>query len=255
MNVFWRCLSAEVLKTRRTIYLLAVFAMPTMLSLFNFLLHVGLTHTEGYYATADGWMSFAHNTFTFWAILVLPSLVVLISAFVAHQEHDNKQWRRLMCLGVPWAPIYLAKSAVVIGLMLLSTILLWAEDIVWGWLIILLRPELGLSFSTFSPWHMFMPFGLICLYCFFIAAIHQWFSLRANNFVLSIGLGLALILAGFFLHDIDVIRIVFPWSLPATVYQADTLAVLLGGLAYSLAGWAAVTATGCWDFARQDVLS
>lgn len=255
MNIFLRCLSAEILKTRRTIYMLAVITMPTMLGLFNFLLHVGLDQQTGRYNTPNGWLLFEHNTRTFWAILVLPSLLVLICAFLAHQEHDNRQWRRLMCLPVPKAPIYLAKAAVVIALILLSSLILWAQNILWGWLFAILRPEMGLSLSTFSVLDTLLPFLVICLFAFFIAAIHLWFSLQTQNFVLSIGMGLAFILAGFFLNDIPVMRLVFPWSLPAVVYRATSYQELWTGMAYSLAGWGVVTAVGCLNFTRQDILS
>lgn len=255
MNIYFRCLSAEILKTRRTLYLLAVIAMPTILALFNFLLHLGIGHEPGYYNPPDGWMSFEHNTFTFWAILVLPSLLVLVCAFIAHLEHDTQQWRRLMCLAIPREPIYLAKTTIVFGLAILSSLILWAENILLGWLISLLAPELGLSLAHFNWGRTLLPFLLICLFASLIGAIQLWFSLRARNFVLSIGLGLALILAGFFLKDISLVRYIFPWSLPALIYSAATLPEFIGGLIYSLVGWAVVTAAGCLDFTRRDILS
>jgi hypothetical protein len=255
MSAFMRCLSAEILKTRRTIYLLGVIALPTILTLFNFLLLLGIERDSGYYAKPNGWLSYEHNTITFWAILVLPFLIVLVCAFVAHQEHDTHQWRRLMCLAVPRAPIYLAKLALVMGLCLLSSAILWGENLLFGSLLAILRPELGLPIQAIAPWDMLLPYLAIFSYALLIMAIHFWFSLRANNFVLSIGLGLALILAGFFLNEVDVVRAIFPWSLPALVYKAGSLQAGEVGLAYSLIGCVAVSAAGCLDFARHDVLA
>lgn len=255
MTIYFRCLSAEILKTRRTLYLVAVFVMPTILALFNFLLHLGIGHEPGYYGSPDGWVSFEHNTYTFWAILVLPFLLVLVCAFIAHLEHDTQQWRRLMCLAIPREPIYLAKTTIVFGLAILSSLILWAENILLGWLLSILAPELGLSLAHFSSGRTLLPFLLICLFASLTGAIQLWFSMRVRNFVLSVGLGLALILAGFFLKEISVVGFIFPWSLPALVYSARTLPEFIGGLAYSLVGWAAVTTAGCLDFTRRDVLS
>lgn len=255
MNAFFRCLSSEFLKAKRTLYLLAVVAMPTILGLFNFLLLSGIDHNAGYYNRPDGWVRFEHNTITFWAILVLPSLLVLVCAFIMHQEHDTRQWRRLMSLPIPRAPFYLAKMAAVVLMILLSSLILWAENIFWGWLLTLLRPELGLSMTNIKLWEMLIPYLIICAFSLFIAAIHLWFSLRAQNFVLSIGVGLALILAGFFLHEIPIIQLIFPWSLPSLVYKAGSLQTALIGMAYALVGWVVVTAAGCIDFTHRDVLS
>jgi hypothetical protein len=255
MKTFFRCTAAEFLKSRRTIYLLAVFVMPTILSLFNFLLMFGANHQVGYYDSPTGWVQFGHNTYTFWAFFALPALLVMTSAFLAHIEHDTKQWRRLMALPVPRAPFYMAKMAVVLGLSVVSSLILWVEDILLGLLLSVTRPELGLSMANFTPFRMLYPFLMICVFCLFIAAIHLWFSLRVQNFVLSIGLGLAVILAGFFLSDIPIIGEVFPWSLPTLVYKADTMEALVGGLVYSLVGCLVVTVVGCIDFTRQDILS
>ncbi len=255
MSIFLRCLSAEWMKTRRTLYLLAVFAMPTILGLFNFLLILGIDHDAGYYEGPNGWVQFEHNTITFWALLVLPSLLVLMCAFMAHAEHDTKQWRRLMCLPLPRGPIYLAKMAVVMALMLLSSLILWGQNILWGGLIVKLRPELGLSFATIDLWHMLVPYLVTCLYALFIASIHLWFSMRVNNFVLSIGLGVTLVLGGFFLNDTPFLRFAFPWSLPSMVYQAGSLQAGLIGMAYGIIGWLAATFGGCLDFVNRDVLA
>lgn len=63
---FFRCISAEILKTRRTISLLGVIVMPSILSLLNFLLMLG-TSREHEYAMEGGWLSFNHNTISFWS--------------------------------------------------------------------------------------------------------------------------------------------------------------------------------------------
>ncbi len=79
-----RCISAETLKARRTIHLLGVIAMPTVLAVLNLALMITTSRENGY-ATPGGWLSFAHNTISFGSMLVLPfDVVVLVALLVAH---------------------------------------------------------------------------------------------------------------------------------------------------------------------------
>jgi ABC-2 type transport system permease protein len=255
MTFFLRCLAAEIYKSKRTIALAGIFLLPTILSLFNFFLLIGLNNPAGYYATPNGWLQFEHNTITFWALLVFPYGLVLVSAFSAHQEHDIHHWRQTMCLPLPKAPLYLAKLALVMGLSLLSCLVLWVENIGWGWLFSRLRPELGLSLARITLGKMLVPYLWIYLFSLLILAIHFWFSMRAENFVLSIGAGFALGLLGAFLHEGGSWSMVFPWSLPPLVYTAESWAQVAAGALYSLVGFAAVAAGGCRSFTRRDVLA
>lgn len=255
MKYFLRCLSAEILKTKRTIYLLGVIALPTILSLFNFLLIAGVGGRADYYATGAAWVSYEHNTITFGALFVYPSLIVLVTAFITHQEHDTGSWRRLMCLPVPREALYLAKLCVAAGLVLLGCLLIWLENIVWGWLLSLLRPEMGLVLANITPLDMLVPFLFIFLFALLILGLHFWFAVRVHNFVLSIGLGMALIMMGMFLRELSFFNVAFPWALPVLVYHAPDVATAIGGLIYSGVGFLLVTLAGCWDFVRHDVLS
>jgi hypothetical protein len=249
----FRCISAEILKTRRTIYLLGVIVMPSILSLLNFLLMLG-TSREHEYATQGGWLSFSHNTISFWSMLVLPCVIVLVSAFSAHQEHDTKRWRILMCLPLPKSAIYLGKLAVIGGLTLLSCVLLWVENICWGWLLSILRPETGLSLMRLNLFGLLLPFVLIFLFSLILISIHFWFSMRVQNFVLTVGIGFFLSLVGAFLHDEAIWRVVFPWCLPSLVRSANSLQEGMAGLLYSLSGFALLAYLGSRNFQQHDVL-
>jgi hypothetical protein len=254
MSYFWRCLSAEILKTRRSLSLLGVVVLPTLLSFFNFLLLLGLPAGDEY-ASPKGWVHFEHNTITFGGMFVFPAVIVLVSAFTAHQEHDPKMWRRLMCLAVPKMALYLAKLALLLGLTGLSGLVLWAENVVWGVLFFVLRPDVGLSPARLALGAMLAPYLWIFLFALLIAAIHFWFALRVQNFGLSIGLGFALILAGAFLHREQLWRVVFPWALPSLGFSTSSWVEIVTGLLYSLTGFIVVVYLGCRSFARRDVFS
>lgn len=254
MKYIFRCISAEALKTRRTISLVGVITMPTILAVLNFLLMLAMSK-ENDYATQGGWLSFAHNTISFWGMLVLPCVVVLVTAFSAHQEHDTKHWRTLMCLALPKDAIYLGKLTAAAGLCLLSCMVLWVENIILGWLLALLRPETGLSLTHLNSMGLLIPFLLMLAFSLLLLSIHFWFSMRVQNFVLTIGVGFFLSLVGAFLHDEPIWRVVFPWCLPSLVRSAGGWQEPAAGLIYSAAGFVLVTYLGCRNFLRRDVLS
>jgi hypothetical protein len=254
MKTFFRCYSAEWLKMKRSISLLAALALPTILTLFNFLLILGVS-TPRDYSSPTGWVAFEHNTITFWALLVFPYTIVLLAAFNAHQEHDTHRWRQLMCLPLPKVPLYLAKFAAVTTLSFLSCLTVWLENILLGFLLSFLRPEVGLSLANITLFRMLIPYLFIFLLSLLILAIHFWFSMRVQNFVLSIGLGFALGLVGAFLRDQGIWNFIFPWALPSLVYTVKTVQEIIPGLAYSLVGFVIFTAAGCLSFIRRDVLS
>ncbi len=253
MNGLIHCISAELLKTGRTMQLLCVIAVPTVLSLLNFLLML-TTSRDGQYAVEDGWFSFAHNTITFGSMLVLPWLIVLLCAFSAHQEHDTKCWRILMILPLPKPAVYIGKLAVVAGLAALSCLILWAQNIIWGWLLSVLRPETGLSLARLTPCSLLAPYLLMLCFSLLLLAIHFWFSWRVRNFALAIGIGFFLVLLGSFLQGAATWRIVFPWSLPSLVHSASSWQEAIAGLVYSTAGFALIVHLACRDFVRHDVL-
>ena len=255
MKTLFRCLSAELLKTKRAYALASALALPTILSLFNFLLLAGLGSGRDLYAAEDGWVQYEHNTITFWALLVFTCVIVLATAFLAHQEHDAKTWRRLMCLPLPRAPIYLAKLLVTLALGLLACLVLWAENILFGALFMLIRPDRGLSLANIALWDMLVPYLCIVAFALLIVSFHLWLAMWARNFVLSIGVGFSLGLAGAFLHEEALWRLAFPWSLPALVYSANSSSEGIWGLCYSIIGFVVITTIGCLSFIRRDVVA
>lgn len=253
MKTLMRCLSAELLKTKRALSLASALALPTVLSLFNFLLLAGLGSGRDRYAAENGWVQYEHNTITFWALLVFTGVIVLATAFLAHQEHDAHTWRRLMCLPLPKAPIYLAKLLVTLALCLLACLVLWAENILFGSLFTLIRPDRGLALANIALWEMLVPYLYIIVLALLIVSFHLWLAMRVHNFVLSIGVGLTLGLAGAFMHEEAIWRLAFPWSLPALVYSAGSQAEAIWGLCYSIIGFVVITIVGCLSFCRRDV--
>lgn len=254
MGYWWRCLRAEALKCKRTLALTLVVAVPLALGALNFLLLLGVSAPRDY-ATEYGWLDFEHNTITFWAIIFSQATAILATALSAHQEHDAGLWRRLMCLPVPRGALYLAKLTTTLGLMAVAGLMVWVGNLGYASLYAWLRPDGGLAAAPLDLWIMARPFVLIYGLGLFMVAIHFVASLNVRNFVVSVGAGLVVALAGAGLHDYAVARQVVPWCLPTAVYLADSWGEMWATLAISGTGFVATAALGAWIFGQRDVLS
>jgi hypothetical protein len=253
MKTYFRCLSAEFLKARRTVFLLGSILLPVLLAFFNFLLHLASNLLPSGSNPSNAWMSLNHNDYTLGTLIVFPVIFVFASTFTAHQEHDNHQWRRLLSLAVPRQAIYLAKVTFTLFLGLLSTLIMWGTSIFLGGVYAWLRPESGLVFTQMPVWNMLWVYFAIFTLGMLMAGLQFEFSLRVNNFVLSVGVGIALILSGMFFTEVPGVRFIYPWSLQALIYKADTLAQLFLSMIFSVLGFAALTWWGGRAFIHRDI--
>ena len=256
---YWRCLSAEMLKSRRTVFLFGSILLPTLLAVLNFLLHLGASQSliDQMMVGEDQatmWMAYHHNTYSLGAAIIFPVVFVFVSTFTAHQEHDTHQWRRLLSMAVSRKSLYLAKITFTIGLCLFACLVMFVDNVILGGIFTLIKPEIGLVFSQMPFGYMLLVFLVITLLGLLMSSLQFYFSMRVNNFVLSIGVGVALVLSGMFFSDVDGLRYIYPWSLPALIYKDCSPAEVYIPMAYSMIGFIVTTYFNTRAFMRQDIL-
>lgn len=205
-------------------------------------------------ATFDAWTDLSNLAAIFWALLMLPLFVTLQSALLAGLEHRNDQWKYLYALPLPRWTIYAAKQVGVVALMALSHLALLVLILLGGGLLSLLRP--GLGFETGIPWsELVQRMVVIYLASWLIIAIHTWVGLRWQSFVVALGVGCVLTVAGVAIINSQWGSF-YPWALPGTLVNqlnkgvpfpwSEFLVGSLGGIAVAL--------LGCWDVTRREVL-
>jgi hypothetical protein len=155
-------------------------------------------------------------------------------------------------MAVPRGAVYMAKVTFTLGLGLLSCLVMWAADILLGGLYVLMKPERGLIFSQMPVGNVLVIFLMIFVLGMLMMGLQFFFSMRVNNFVLSIGVGLAFILAGMFIAEVPVVRFFYPWSLPELVFKADTFLELYLPMAYSFLGFILTALFNCRVFIHKD---
>lgn len=249
MISLWRSLTAEVLKLKRTLALWMVFIAPLAIAGFIFAVTLSRELND---ASPDPWDQFSSIVLTLWGLLMLPLFVALEMALLGGLESTEKQWKHLFVLAIPRPALYGAKLLVGLGLIGLSTLVLWGGMLAAGWGLRWLRPDLG--FAAPAPWlSMLQAVGRTYLAAWLVLALHLWLSLRWQSITLALGIGMTATVLGAFLIRSARWSPWYPWVLPGVTLlgtpSGQAQALLLGGI-----GGLVAALLGCWDVVRRDVL-
>ena len=252
MTTLTRALSAEVLKTKRTLTLWLVILAPLAIAFLEFVMdmQMGLRALR---STSNPWLSLTQNSLILWALLMLPLFVTLETGLLNAQEHGNKMWKQLYALPVPRWAVYAAKQVIGLALVGLSTLTLLVMCLGVGFLLNLLKPEFG--FVPPINWAVILPaYALVYLAAWLIISLHLWVSARWPSFVVAMGVGITATVAGVLVINSDWAK-VYPWTLPGLASigytEGDAIAAqvalgFLGGIVVALAGG--------WEVTRREVL-
>ena len=192
MLALYRALSAELLKTKRTLAFWLALLAPwpiILLALINFMQNYEWLKRE------ELWPTLIHNVFVLWNLLMQPLFITLETGLLNALEHNHKMWKQLCALPVPRWAMYASKQIVALGLIGLSNIALAAMTVGVGLLIRALRPHL--SFSAPIPWVPLAQSAVLgYLAAGLILSLHLWVSARWPSFVAAMGAGIVTTVAG-----------------------------------------------------------
>ncbi len=246
-----RALSAELLKTKRTLTLWLTLLAPLSLAFLELM----MWYQQGHRMLApdtNPWVTLGIHAAMMWGMLMLPLFVTLEMGLLGAQEHGNKTWKQLYTTPLPRWTIYAAKQIVGLGVIALSMLCLLLLVVGVGRLLNLVRPELGLTGAI--PWQAIVPaYALSFLAAWLIIALHLWVSMRWPSFVLAMAVGIVGTVAGVLVIQSDW-AIYYPWVLPAAVSLSlrEGRSVIVP-LTIGLAGGLLASVLGGWDVTRRDV--
>ncbi len=247
-----RALSAELLKSRRTLMLLLAFLAPLAMAFLE--LAVGFNQgIKMYKIGGDSWKTLIDHTMILWVLILLPLFVTLQMGLMGAMEHNSRTWKQLYSRPLPRWSIYLAKQIIGMGLIGISFIVLGLFSVGDGLLGRFLVPDLG--FDAPIPWNylaqtLFFSF----LATWLIISIHLFISLYSSSFVFAMGVGIVATVFGLVVMGSDY-EPFDPWIIPGVVahnifngdtYMQPLLTGLIGGLI--------VSGIGCYFTTRKDVL-
>jgi hypothetical protein len=252
MKSLLRALSAEILKTKRTLAFWMTLVTPAVVCILQLLLLLRFTGQYGD-EMGDAWIASSQNTYALWVILALPLFITLETSLLAQSEHGEKHWKHLFALPIPRWAIYAAKWLAGLLLLLLAQVFLGALILVTGYLARWLKPELG--FGALAPvGTIAQTLGRVYLIALLMHSIHTWISLHFRSFTVAVGVGMAAAVSNIILISSEEGPRYFPWALTVNALPQMETAWLGNALAVGIAGGLLLAFLGGWEVTRRDIL-
>ncbi|MFC2160037.1 ABC transporter permease [Acidobacteriota bacterium] len=250
--MYFRALSAEMIKLKHTLALRLAIIIPSIIALLQF--SIILFRGQSYLQNAEAPMLWlGRQTIFFWTFLALSLFITLETALLAGLEHSQNNWKHLFSLPIPRAMIYAAKQTaglILVGISFLALVMyIYLTEIGLA----LLKPELG--FSLHLPWiEILKHAALAYIGSLILIVLHTWVGLRWHNFVVAVSFGISMTIIGLLLINSDWARF-YPWTLPVLILNrsikgspivAELLVIGFGSIVIALLGG--------WNITRRDVL-
>jgi hypothetical protein len=246
--MFFRVLTTECIKLKRTLALWMVVVSPMVMVLLQF----AITYKRSgvlLKGNQDVWQSMVSQTVEVWALLMMPMFITLETSLLAGLENTEKNWKSLLALPAPRWTIYFSKLFVTISMLWAAHIVLVSGTFASGLLLKGFLPALHFGGMPLHPFAV--PMIRVSVAALLGVTIQHWVSLRWQSFSAAMGFGMCVMIVGVFAVQSVEIGSWFPWSLP--------IRAVLDGAAghdritvWSLTGAAAAGAIGCWDFVKRE---
>jgi ABC-2 type transport system permease protein len=247
--MFLRLLSAELLKMREPMTLLAFLGGPALLGVLTVF---GAATREAPYAWAPLWV----NLLSVWSLLLFPFAMIGMAAFSAQIEHRAKSWDHLLTLPVPkWA--HFAVKALVVALAGLATYPLTIAFVTVGGALGGLVSPLGQFGGPLGLGPVAAPAALSAGAGLLLIALQLWVSLRFAQFIVPVMVGIGGVMVIMVSNAFQIAHLTkyFPWGLPSTVYglaRLDAAPDLVPLFAVGGVGGLVVLVAMCVVLARRE---
>lgn len=264
MNSFVSALAAEFMKLRRTLALAMVLVSPLIVVSLSFIIIA--RRSVPFESSESAFMLIASPAYGVWNLLMLPLFIALETTLMAHLEHGGRTWKHLFALPVPRPALIGAKLAINLIISLLAMIVLLALILLAGWLLLIIRPDLGLNATLVADRFFAAGAGSFAA-ALLIIVFHTWLSLRWPSIVVGLGSGIGAVVIGFIIINSDYWNL-FPWSYPIIVSSrflgqggegALSVADAFNGsvLPFAVSGIGALLCAAwlLFDLSRRDVVS
>src|SRR5579883_363198 len=143
----------------------------------------------------EGTVSVHNFVFFLWCLLGLPLFVALETSLLAGLEHRENAWKHIFALPIGRWSIYAAKLLVAAALVALSTLVLAVGVGIEGFVLLTLRPDLGLTLPI--PWATIFGQALVfAVAAVLLLSVQAWVATRWRSFTVALGLGIVSTVAG-----------------------------------------------------------
>ncbi|MGA8942775.1 MAG: ABC transporter permease [Thermoactinomyces sp.] len=191
-----RIFRAEFLKLRKSSIWLLIFVSPALAAL------IGLLKAP----EQEQWILMLITMTSTHAVLFLPLLTGVFSAFVCRFEHMGGGWKQLLSLPIPKARVYGAKYLIVLLLIAATQILFLFSLLLVGWM---------RGFPSDIPWEaIFTSITGGWIACMPLAALQMLVSVAWSSFAAPLALNVILTLPNILVVNSKDFGPYYPWAQP-----------------------------------------
>jgi len=192
---------AEFLKSRRT----AAFWLTVVGAAFiPIVSSIRLVARPDHFIPAfkkDPWQLLINDNWQAGSFFLLPMFVILLTSLVVQIDYRNNTWKQVYASPRSMADIFMSRFIVIHTLILLAFILFNAFIVIMACGVNLLQKGYTF-FDNPVPWKtLFALTTKLYFSVLAITSIQYWLSLRFRNFIIPVGIGLALLITGFMIHQ------------------------------------------------------
>lgn len=176
-------LYVELIKIRRSLALLMMFAIPLMVvALISATL---VKRNELNAIGARQWMDFWGGNTAVWCYFMLPLYIALDTGLLNGQEHKNQTWRLMLTLPVSQFQLFVVKAFLAWLFVIGATVVLALGALLSAWILVLAGAGADGAFS----FPLLPVIGKVALACLPVLAIQHALSWRVQNLVLPLAVG------------------------------------------------------------------
>ena len=244
---------AEVLKIKKTAaFWITVFG-AAFIPLVNFIRLVAKADHFSKFMQEDPWRIIIKDHWEISAVFLLPMFVILITSLVVQTEYRNNTWKQVYTSPRSYLDIFFTRFLVIQGLVLFCFLLFNGFIVLSSLAVDLLKPQYhfrdhAIPVGSLMEIMFKMYFSVIT-----ITAVQYWLSLRFKNFIVPLGIGLALLITGLVIHRWEDLYY-YPYMYPAIFYLPNFGSIegfVQKAELYNVIWFVAVLTLSFWDISRR----
>ena len=246
-------LYGELIKLKNTLALFVAGGVPIFLAFINFIIY----YSDGDKLVTAGinpWPGYIYQLHKFWSGLLMPLTIILGAALVNAIEHTNNTWKRVYTSPVSKGSVFFSKLAAFLLINLFTAIVLPVSFQLFGYLLMLIKPELGFQHYNSFFYESVVVSTRMMLAGSFIIAFQFLLAFHFRSFVLPMIIGFCITVTAGIASYWEHIQLI-PFAYPSLSLRAERSATLLWDI-YTVRAvtlFAITSIIGFWASAQREI--
>jgi hypothetical protein len=211
---------AELLKTKRTSSFWLPIAGAAFIPLMLFISFFAGDDASKAAVLKDPWTKYLSMGWELFCVLLLPMYIILVSTLITQIEYRNNSWKQVFASPQSLGNIFFSKFLTVHVIIIFCFLLFNFFMILAAVLANVFNPKFTFLSSNID-WQTLLQLNLkTYIAALGIIAVQFWVSLRFKNFIVPLGIGVALVIIAIVAMAAQVVHIYkYPYSFPILTYD------------------------------------